>query len=331
MIETTRGVTESGLFEIEANDYHADPCPMPSLSNSLLKPLLNLSPKHAWTVSPRLNPHHVPDESERLDFGSIVHRILLDKGRQMQILDFPDYRTKAAQQARDTAREIGRIPVLVEKYEQAQRLATRAREQIRQFPDMSDAFDTMTGKTEIGLFWEDDAGCWGRSLIDRLMTDAPFWRSIDIKTIARSARPDDAGLGVHFTEMGYDTQAALQERGLIKVFPKLAGRILFRFVFIELDPPHMISIVEPDPATMEIARRKVDAGFRLWSRCLKRNYFPGYPCRVVPLRHAEWMASRWLEREGLETAPDAARPDPVENPVAQDQGWADIQTVLDAG
>ena len=346
MTETIRGVTESGLFEIDAADYHACPCPEPALSNSLLKPLLALSPRHAWQASPRLNPNFEPEESARFDLGSTVHALALEKGRALHIIDAPDFRTKAAKEARDAARGLGKIPVLAKQYETALEIAQAARKQLEDFPGAEGALDLARGQTEIGLFWQDEAGCWGRNLIDRLLTDGPIWTVFDLKTLGRSARPDDGGLGVHFCEMGYDTQAAMQERGLLRVFPELAGRLQFRFIFVEIEPPYMLSVVEPDVSTMTIARKKVDTGFRLWTECLRTRQFPGYPRRVVPLRHAEFLANRWLEREladeherevmpsaGYAVFANETRPQPSTGALlGQDDGAAGaVHTILDAG
>jgi hypothetical protein len=333
MSETMRGVNEAGLFEIEPDDYHADPCPTPSLSNSLLKPLLSQSPQHAFQASSRLNPKFEATGSDRFDLGSAVHMLTLEKGRSLQVIEADDYRTKKAQEARDMARSLGKIPIIAAKYETALDIASSIRRGLREFPGAQDALDLTRGKTEIGLFWEDAAGCWGRNLIDRLITDAPMWTVYDLKTIGRSARPDDPALGAHFVDMGYDTQAAMQERGLLTVFPELSGRLQWRFIFAEIDPPYGLSVVEPDASTMTIGRQKVKRGFELWSQCLRRNLFPSYPRKVVPLHHAEYLANRWLDRElaGEYDAANAARPDQaVENPVAQDQPGPAVN-LLDAG
>ena len=334
MSETIRGVTESGLFEVEVEDYHQDPCPTPSLSNSLLKPLLAQSPQHAFQASSRLNPKFEPSGNDRFDLGSAVHMLALEKGRALQVIEADDYRTTKAKEARDAARALGKIPILAEKYETALAMASSIRRGLRDFPGAEAALDLSRGKTEIGLFWEDEAGCWGRNLIDRLITDEPMWTIFDLKTIARSARPDDPSLGTHFVDMGYDTQAAMQERGLCRVFPELSGRLQFRFVFVELDPPHMLSVVEPDAATMTIARKKVARGFELWAECLRTRQFPGYPRKIVSLRSPEWLANRWLEREIAEEQEKQAGNDPrkdYDRAADLEAREARMQTLLDAG
>lgn len=291
-------ITEPGLFEIEAPDYHSDPCPVPSLNNSTIGPLLEC-PRLAWQQHPRLNPLFVRKEATRLDLGNVAHKLLLGRGRGIQVIDAAGYRTKDAQAARDAARGAGLTPVLPDQLANAEAMVAALRAQLREFSvaDGRDAFDLSTGKFEIGLFWQEpDNGPWCRNLIDRLRDDLPIWEIWDYKTTGVNINPD-ASLGIHVVEMGYDTQWAMQERGLLELYPALAGRLRFRLLFQQTEPPHLISVVEPDPATMTMARKKVQRAIDLWRECLAAQRWPGYPARVMPLRHAEFLAQRWLDRE----------------------------------
>ena len=204
-----RGVDQGGLYEVEAEDYHADPCPEPSLSNSLIAMVLSGAPRHAWQAHPQLNQNYRPSESKRLDLGMVAHKLLLDKGRDYHIIEANSYQTKSAQIARDTARELGKIPILVDDFALAQAMVRACHEQLADFPGAELAFDLAHGKTELGLFWQEPSGVWGRNLIDRLVTEAPTWECWDYKTTSRGADPSDPWFGAHFVEYGYDTQAAM--------------------------------------------------------------------------------------------------------------------------
>lgn len=285
---------EPGLFEIGIEDYRRDPCPEPSLNNSLISALLQ-APAKARAQHPRLNATWKPDESKRLDLGSVAHKLLLGRGREIEVLQFDSYRTNAAKEARDAARLSGHIPVLVDDYATACAMEAAARAQLIEF-GLADAFGE-SGKSEVALFWRDATGAWGRNLIDRLRDDLPTWEIWDYKTTDRSARPEDPGLGIHVVSMGYDTQCAMQERGLTTLFPNLGGRLKFRLLFQETEPPYLISVVEPDAATMTMARKKVDYAFTAWANCLRTEKWAGYTPKIVPLRHAEYLANKWLQRE----------------------------------
>jgi len=68
-------ISKPGVYDIPDKEYHADPCPVPSLSSTLARTLLNQSPLHAWTKHPRLNPDHEPEEKRTFDIGR-VHQVL---------------------------------------------------------------------------------------------------------------------------------------------------------------------------------------------------------------------------------------------------------------
>jgi hypothetical protein len=98
-------IDRPGIYPgISDADYRADPCPVPSLTQSLCKVILAGSPKHAWTESPRLNPNFEPDDDAKFDVGNASHRLVLGRGKDFEIVDAADWRTKAAQEARETRR-----------------------------------------------------------------------------------------------------------------------------------------------------------------------------------------------------------------------------------
>ena len=45
---------DAGIHDIPPREYHADPCPAPSLSRSIAKLLVERSPAHAYAAHPRL-------------------------------------------------------------------------------------------------------------------------------------------------------------------------------------------------------------------------------------------------------------------------------------
>src|SRR5215831_15104770 len=104
-------ITEPGIYTIPLDEYIADPCESPSLNPGVAATLLARSPLHAWTEHPRLNPTHQREHSEAFDLGAAFHSSVLG-GPLFHIISAPDYRTKAAQEARVYARANGWIPIL---------------------------------------------------------------------------------------------------------------------------------------------------------------------------------------------------------------------------
>jgi hypothetical protein len=81
-------------------DYHADPCVSPSLSQSIAHTLVTLSPRHAWLEHPRLGGQK-RKATKAMDEGSILHRLLLGEGVDVGVIHEDDYKTKAARELRD--------------------------------------------------------------------------------------------------------------------------------------------------------------------------------------------------------------------------------------
>ena len=289
-------IEEAGLWELDATDYHADPCPFPSLNNTTVGVLLDRCARAAWHQHPRLNPTPPPPEkNKRLDLGTVAHEMLLGKGRGFHIIDADSYRSQRSQLERDAAISVGRTPILVDQHNTARAMVKAAREQLPEFEGGEHAFNQNFGVVEIGLFWKDPTGPWGRSLIDFYGHKLKVVECWDYKTTDESARPE--GLGTRFANYGYETQAAIQERGLVVVRPELAGRLRFRYLFQETAPPYLISVVEPDDAAMLCGRKDVSLAFQLWARCLKTNAWPGYPKNIARIRYPAGAEARCLERE----------------------------------
>ncbi|WP_074832778.1 PD-(D/E)XK nuclease-like domain-containing protein [Bradyrhizobium lablabi] len=224
-------IDKPGIYRgISEADYRADPCPIPSFTQSLCKVIIERSPKHAWIASPRLNPQFEYDDDTKFDIGNIAHKLVLGRGKEIEVVDFEDWRTKAAKEAREDAADQGRIAVLRHQFDQASEMDEAAKVQLSRHEARS-AFTG--GDAEVMIAWEED-GIWFRSLIDWLHTDL---RTIDdFKTSGMSMAPHV--LGGRAEAAGWHIQAAFIERGLDALDAAGAGRRLFRFIGQETDPPH---------------------------------------------------------------------------------------------
>jgi hypothetical protein len=117
----------------------------------------------------------------------------------------------------------------------------------------------------------------------------------DLKSGDQSAEPST--LGRRIANMSYEVSSALYERVILTLRPELAGRLTFRWVFVENDHPHLISVGELDNAGLEIGRKKAAASIALWNRCLRENNWPGYPAQIVIAEYPPFAESAWLARE----------------------------------
>ena len=295
IIEHTGGlITEPGLYRMPAKAYHADPVAIPSLSSSIAKLLITNSPEHAWAEHPRLGkaPDDERDPNRTMEIGTAAHSLILGKGADLVIIDHDDYRTAAAKAARAAAYATGDAPILRPDIEKAEALANQVALRLARIPGCE---GFTTAEPEVVAVVQDPSGAWVRIMIDRLEMDdhgAVIW---DVKTGDVSAAPQ--GLGRRVEQMGMEVQAAFYARALGTLFPRLSGRIRFRWIFIENDAPHGLSVAEADNVGLDIGARKVDAAIHLWNRCLKADSWPGYPTEIIRVEYPEWAANRWTERE----------------------------------
>jgi hypothetical protein len=280
------------VLDLSAADYHADPAEQPSLSASIANLLLTSSPKHAWTAHPRLNPDFKRTEDGKFDIGTVAHALLLNQHVDCLIVEADDWRTKAAQQAREQARSIGAIPILRKHHDAvlAMRLATT--EQLANVDVAPPLFTD--GKPEQTLIWQED-GVTCRARLDWLRDD--HTAIDDYKTTSASAHPERWTRTLY--TIGADVQVAFYLRGARAA---LGSEPAFRYVVQETSPPYALSVVSLSPAALELAQAKVDHALAVWKRCLADDDWPAYPERVCFAELPPWEEARWLEREAREYA-----------------------------
>lgn len=253
------------------DEYHADQeHDVPTLSQSTAHVLLSKSPRHAWWTHPRLGKHR-STETDAMATGTLMHRLLLGAGPDLEILDFKDFRTNAAKEARDNAKSAGRLPILKSKYDP---LIERV-DQIRDRLLTEHRLDFTDGHPEVSIYWDEETSsgvsvrCRGR--LDFVVSSSP--RVLDLKFVA-SAAPGVLSKKIH--DFGHDIQAAAYTRGAETVWERLAGRMEFVFVFIEAEPPHGITLAKLDPDFFAMGGKKWQRAVDVWERCLRENDWPDY-------------------------------------------------------
>ena len=303
MSEDAFRLSEPGIYTgIDAAAYHADPAPEPSLTQSIAKILLERSPRHAQVAHPRLNPDYEPDDDAKYDIGNIAHCLLLGRGKAFDVVDYSDWRTKAAQETRKLAAAAGKIAVLEKDHTRASAMAMAA---LHQLIERGFEFDWAPGAAdaEAVVAWSEN-DIWLRCMIDWLSADRrKVW---DLKTTSASAAPHQ--IAGKMENDGWTIQAAMHERGLNAVHPESAGRREHLFICQETQPPFALTIVRLPESALQLGRRRLNVAIGLWSDCIRRNEWPAYPSAVVVPHVPEWSESRWLNREIEEFAHLIGRP-----------------------
>lgn len=283
----TAVITEPGVYDLPEADYFADPVPWGSLSNSGAKLLLPPSCPalyRYWTDHPR------PPKDE-FDFGHAAHREVLGVGADIHPVDFADWRTKAAQIARDEARAAGLVPLLGKDYERVQAMA----DALRAHPFAGALFDPISTLAERSLFWVDpETEVMRRARLD-ISARLPNGRSVvvDYKSCV-SAEPERCSKAMY--DYGYHRQGAWYLDGA-QALGLGDEDTAFLLVWQEKDPPHLVTVTYPDPIALRAAREDNRRALELYARCVSADDWPSYASDVIPLSLPAWAERRFLEEE----------------------------------
>lgn len=286
-------IDKPGIYrEVSETEYRSDPCPDPSLTQSLCKVLVDQSPIHALFEHPRLAPK-ADENGEKYDklkaIGSAAHKIMLGRGKEIVLINVPDFKTKDAREKRDAALALGHVPILADLMDDVETMVAAAGSQLERHQD-KDAFTAGSG--EVMIAWQED-GFWYRALIDWLSDD--MLTVDDYKTTGMSVAPHT--LGIRAENAGWPIQAAFIERGLNILHPEGAGRRRFRFIAQENYRPFALVVAHMDEHWMTMGRKKVAAADHMWRTAVRSGRWAGYPtCGIVP-DYPSWAENRWLDRE----------------------------------
>lgn len=258
---------------VDEKTYHSDPCDAPSLSSSIIKILDKESPGHAWWEHPRLRAGkalELEQPGKAQGMGTILHKLILGRGRTIKVLNFDNYRKDAAKAARDAALDRGETPILAHEMDEAEDVAANVRPRIAASkvghligPDLGDA--------EVTGIWQESNGIWCRMRLDWLPTvarDGGHITVVDLKTTEQSANAADWQRTMF--DFGGDIQAAFYSRGLKHLIPGVRT-VDFVFVVVEQNPPNAISLCRVSGETFEMASETVDAAIKTWGACLARG------------------------------------------------------------
>jgi hypothetical protein len=283
-----RIVSEPGFFAFTADLYHADPCPEPSLSCSIAKLLVTRgsTPLHAWFEHPRLNPAYAPEEEQKFDLGKAAHSLMLKDPQEFEIVDAPDWRTKAAQERREVARIAGKIPLLAHQFKEAQAMVEAADAQLDGHEEGSEFFVEGHGWPERTMIWR-EGDVWCRARLDWLPEIPKLYP--DYKSTSASADPR-VWQNAAFAN-GFDIQASFYCRGLRALG---IDKPEFRFVVQENYAPYALSVIQLSPGLIDLADRKVELAIEIWRACVRDNVWPGYGTHTAHIETRAWDEADFL-------------------------------------
>lgn len=287
-------INEPGFyFDMSAEDYFADPCPAPSLTQSIAKVIIDQSALHGYSEHPRLRPMSVEESDEKYikaqAIGNAAHAILIGRGKTLAPAPFSNWVAKEARAFKSEQARLKRTPILEAHLTEAHNVVKAARRQLDQ-AGWADAF--IAGNGEVVLCWQED-GIWLRTMIDWLSPHRLV--SYDLKTTGASFAPHV--IGRKMVDDGWDIQAAMHERGLNALHPEGAGRRRFRFIAIENYEPYALVPVELSETWLTMGRKKLQTAIDEWRGSMESGKWSAYPSHPITPEYPGYAERNWLERE----------------------------------
>ncbi len=281
---------------ISSAEYHADPCPDPSLSSTIAAELVTRSPAHARLRHPRLCPKTVAvEETEGMSFGSVVHELALGRGGGFAVWEGETWRGNSAQEFKASAARDGRIPIKVADFNRANAVVAAVH---RQLIDMGLGYVLEEGKSEQVAIWK-RGDHWMRAMFDRWIPERrEIW---DIKTTGKSAHPEQVSRIV--PTMNYDLRSEFYLMGAeaITGIPSRQGGLGYQFLFVETVEPFCVTPCFLDQPLRERGRRRANEAMDKWAECMDSGIWPGYVNGA-----AELTAPGWVDYESEEEITSSA-------------------------
>ncbi|WP_405375912.1 MULTISPECIES: PD-(D/E)XK nuclease-like domain-containing protein [unclassified Microbacterium] len=244
-----RGIIH-GLEELA---YHSDE----ALSSTQVKWLLDCPARY------RYNLDHPQPHKPAFDLGSAVHAKVLGTGWGIEELNFDDYRSKDAREARDAAYAAGLIPMLTKELVTVREMA----ESVLSNPDAAKILEG--GSSEVSVFATDpETGIDMRCRFDRLRDDHAW--AADLKTMAGHATV--AGFSKAVADYKYDVSHA----HYLDTFELVTGeRPPMLFIAVEKEPPFFAAVFRLSNDEIEMGLVEARAARAKLRACREVDLWPG--------------------------------------------------------
>jgi hypothetical protein len=275
---------------IDLTEYDEDAV---ALSPSAGFAITNESPLVAWWFHRLLGGHRKKDSDATIS-GKLFHAGLLEDGAGIEVIDADAFRTKDAKAARDLAIAKGLIPIVKPKWEAMQPTLERIKESIE-----NAGYSLGIGKCEARIQWTEPAdnatgGVVCHARLDWISHDC--LHIIDLKTTEGSVHPDTCA--AKLVREGGALQEAANIGAISRLFPELAGRIDFTFLFIQTKEPFDVVPIESDGSMRELGEAQWQRAVKLWAECMESGKWPGHSTgRPVRVGAPAWALAREMMME----------------------------------
>lgn len=273
---------------LDESAYHSDPVPGGSLSYSGMKHLLK-SPAHYR--------HHMDTprvEKKVFDEGHIIHALVLGQPLNVAELPFSDYRTKAAQLARDEAYTSGLIPVKSGELDPLREVA----EAVLAHGPARELFETDL-PAEVSLFATDSrTGVNLRGRVDKLAQVDGQTALVDLKTCTDS---DPAEFRKDIARFRYYLQSTVYTNlwhwlHLDDPYPEMV------FVAVSKTKPHLVTLHKTDWVFEDLGQRHMNLAIDRYKHGIQTGEWPGFEPITYQQTPPAWMVYEDDNEEEVEVA-----------------------------
>ena len=257
-------------------EYHR----RPELSSTQARLLLDSPARYHYAQS------HPQPPRDAFDIGSAVHAKVLGVGASVVVLEFPDFRSKAAQTARDEARAAGQTPLLAKSAAEVDAIAESVLANVT-----ARALFEQAGTSETSVFATDpDTGAAVRARFDFLPADPGKGVAVDLKTTAGSASP--RGFEKSVANYGYDVQQGHYQHA----YKAATGHdVPMVFVVVEKEPPYLSGTYQLNHQWTDMGAVRAAHARDIYARCTSAGDWPGLPTDIQLIQPPFWAISEYQE------------------------------------
>lgn len=251
-------------------EYHA----RPALGSTSVKTLAKYPPAVFRWQADNPQPHKAV-----FDLGTAAHSLILEQDESaFEIIDAADWRTKAAQTARDDAYTKGKVPLLQRDYEAVKGMWYSVMDHPTAGPLFTGHIPEQSYFTtlqDVPVKARPDA-LNGTTVVDLKTTGA------DLNDLARTVN----NFGYHIQQAHYE---AVMEA---------CGQAVddFVFVFVSTQAPHMVRVVRLEDAAVEFGNDRMAHALEVYRHCTLENHWPGYE-GIDTLDLPAWVYSQQADEE----------------------------------
>lgn len=295
-----RNITEPGRYtDVPAEDYHQQLTPQPSLSSSFAREMISTCPRKAWHNS-YLNPDRESSPKRHFDIGTAAHLVFLQPDEFQErtvVVDADDWRTKAAQVARDDAYAAGKTPLLAKDL----RMLNDMHAALMMNPLARAAFVEGTAE-ETFVARDKETGVWLKARVD-FRPKHGRWL-VDYKT-SSSAEPHEVSRAIA------NHRYYMQDPFYRDVVEAVTGERPRHFWFVvqEKEPPYLVTVHGIDAEDVERGAFLNRRAVWQFAECLETGRWPEYSDKALITSLPPWERERIERGFDREVNPKALAPE----------------------